>query len=139
MGRWIPSEPGDAGPDREPNDAPVLETIDGTDINDDEIKSVTVTLAGQPTGRAVFSDSDQKERQEYLEMDGLAEWFSSDPVVGQKHGAARPVPWKGRKAYFFKAHGGPGVTELVQLFSGKKAAVRGKETGGFLKRRPSLE
>ncbi|MCF4136641.1 lonely Cys domain-containing protein [Streptomyces sp. Tue 6430] len=50
----------------------------------------------------------------------------------------RPVPWKGRKPYFFLVHGLPGQTLMVERMFQNNVPVRGAETGGYLRRRRSV-
>ncbi|MGX1267309.1 hypothetical protein RKD18_000503 [Streptomyces phaeoluteigriseus] len=141
IGEWIASDPDDLGPDEggpEPAEG-VLHTIDGRTLRDADVKSVTLTDEGRPIGRAVVNSSDLLRREPWLQdLTRSMEWSVYDPVTGAPIGNPRPVPWKGRKAYFFVVHGLPGQTLMVDGMFQNNVAVRGAETGGYLRRRRSV-
>ncbi|GGQ91073.1 hypothetical protein GCM10010280_43450 [Streptomyces pilosus] len=142
VGAWIASDPGDLGlPEEgrpEPGEA-VLRTIDGKTLRDADVKSVTLTDEGRPVGRAVVNGSDLLRREPWLQqLTRSTEWSVYDPVTGEPVGNPRPVPWKGRKPYFFLVHGLPGQTLMVENMFQNNVPVRGRETGGYLRRRPSV-
>ncbi|MFC9160656.1 lonely Cys domain-containing protein [Streptomyces fungicidicus] len=141
LGEWIASAPDDLGPEEgrpEPGEG-VLRTIDGKTLRDADVKSVTLVDDGRPVGRAVVNGSDLIRREPWLQqLTRSTEWFVYDPVTGQPTGNPRPVPWKGRKPYFFLVHGLPGQTLMVEKMFQNDVAVRGTETGGYLRRRPSV-
>ncbi|GAA2267382.1 hypothetical protein GCM10010415_35610 [Streptomyces atrovirens] len=141
VGEWIASDPGDLGPHEgrpEPGEG-VLRTIDGKTLRDADVKSVTLTDEGRPVGRAVVNGADLLRREPWLQdLVRSTEWSVYDPVTGEPIGNPRPVPWKGRKPYFFLVHGLPGQTLMVENMLQNNVPVRGTETGGYLRRRPSV-
>ncbi|WP_158075151.1 lonely Cys domain-containing protein [Streptomyces sp. CB02400] len=141
MGEWIASDPDDLGPDEgrpEPGEG-VLRTIAGKTLRDADVKSVTLTDEGRPVGRAVVNGADLLRREPWLQdLVRSTEWSVYDPVTGEPVGNPRPVPWKGRKPYFFLVHGLPGQTLMVENMFQNNVPVRGTETGGYLRRRPSV-
>ncbi|MFE7647353.1 lonely Cys domain-containing protein [Streptomyces phaeoluteigriseus] len=141
IGEWIASDPDDLGPDEggsKPAEG-VLRTIDGRTLRDADVKSVTLTDEGRPVGRAVVNGSDLVRREPWLEeLTRSTHWSVYDPVTGEPIGKPRPVPWKGRKPYFFLVHGLPGQTLMVEHMFQNNVAVPGAETGGYLRRRRSV-
>lgn len=141
MGEWIASDPDDLGPD-EGGPGPgegVLRTIDGRTLRDADVKSVALTDEGRPVGRAVVNSADLLQREPWLQdLIRSTEWSVYDPVTGEPIGDPRPVPWQGRKPYFFMVHGVPGQTLMVERMFQNNVPVRGSETGGYLRRRPSV-
>ncbi|MFF9059620.1 lonely Cys domain-containing protein [Streptomyces sp. NPDC014882] len=141
VGEWIASGPDDLGPDGEgpePGEG-VLRTIDGRTLRDADVKSVTLTDEGRPVGRAVVDGADLLRREPWLQdLTRSTEWSVYDPVTGEPIGNPRPVPWKGRDPYFFVVHGLPGQTLMVERMFQNNVPVRGTETGGYLRRRPSV-
>ncbi|MER5552013.1 lonely Cys domain-containing protein [Streptomyces sp. NPDC002793] len=141
MGEWIGSGPDDLGPD-EGRTGPgegVLHTSDGRTLKDGDVLSYTLTDEGRPVGRAVLPGADVLQREPWLQqLTRSTEWYVYDPVTGKPAGGPRPVPWKGRKPYFFLIHGLPGLSRMVDRPYQNDVSVPGSETGGFLRRRPSL-
>ncbi|MFH9819768.1 lonely Cys domain-containing protein [Streptomyces sp. NPDC017230] len=141
LGQWIASEPDDLGPDeaRTESGEGFLRTIEGRTLRDADVKSVTLTDEGRPVGRAVVNGSDLIRREPWLQtLTRSTEWSAYDPVTGEPIGDPRPVPWKGRKPYFFMVHGLPGQTLMVENMFQNNVPVRGTETGGYLRRRRSV-
>ncbi|MFE7810861.1 lonely Cys domain-containing protein [Streptomyces sp. NPDC057433] len=140
LGEWIGSGPEDLGPDEgrpEPGEG-VLHTTGGRTLEDGKVMSFTLTDEGRPVGRAVLNGTDLLQFEPLLQtMIRSTEWSVYDPLTSEPVGDPRPVPWKGRKPYFFLAHGLPGQTLMVNEFQ-SNVPVRGSETGGFLRRRRSV-
>ncbi|GAA4949465.1 hypothetical protein GCM10023238_14750 [Streptomyces heliomycini] len=87
----------------------------------------------------MLNGADLVQRERWLQdLVRSTEWVVYDPVTGEPVGAPRPVPWKGRKPYFFLVHGAPGQTLMVEHMFQNNVPVRGTETGGYLRRRRSV-
>ncbi|MBO4258418.1 lonely Cys domain-containing protein, partial [Streptomyces griseorubiginosus] len=143
LGDWIDNRPEDFGadPDAEatPGGSGRIRTIDGESIPDQHIKSVTLTIAGRPTGRAILTDRDQKDREsDFHALEQLTHWSQADPVANLITGHPIPVPWKGRKVYFLYLHGRPGQSKMVKHPSQREVTVKGPQPGRYLKRRSSV-
>ncbi|WP_262061194.1 lonely Cys domain-containing protein [Streptomyces sp. STR69] len=140
LGQWIRTEPEDLGPTDDGFEGPgMIEALDGSGLRDDQVKSVTLTIDSRPVGRSAMDDVDQLHRKHTFETLGtFTEWTSGDPVTGEPSGPRRPVPWKGRKAYFFQAHGLPRRNAMPRLNRPNPVHVHSRATGGYLARRRSL-
>ncbi|MCT9084362.1 lonely Cys domain-containing protein [Streptomyces fulvoviolaceus] len=139
LGTWVRSEPDDwanAGRTRTPVE---LLLTDGTTVRSDRIRSVTIPFDGRSTGRIAMGPADQFLREgAFAGPEGFTEWHAVDPVTNKSVGAARPVPWKGRRPYFLWAHMRPGRTGVVDTGS-RLRRLTGPSTGRYLRTRPSLE
>uniref|UniRef100_UPI000A6B5513 lonely Cys domain-containing protein n=1 Tax=Streptomyces prasinus TaxID=67345 RepID=UPI000A6B5513 len=127
---WIRSTPGQVLDPAEYGNAPVWER---------EVRSHSVvTDRGTTIGRGVFEDSEAPRRIEALRLaTESTELWHYDPVTGESAKDDAPVPFAGKPVYVFSAHGRPGATR-VPTMTDPRHHTRQRETGGMLKRRPSL-
>ncbi|WP_411152363.1 lonely Cys domain-containing protein [Streptomyces sp. A30] len=126
---WIRSTPGQVLDPAEYEGAPAWER---------DMLSHTIVTDNGPIGRAVFDDAEAPSKMGVLRHATEArELWHRNPATDVWTKDDEPVPFAGKPVYVFAAHAWPGQTHLPT--EGKKVKVaRRTETGGMLKRRPSL-
>ncbi|MGW5636785.1 lonely Cys domain-containing protein, partial [Streptomyces sp. NPDC003832] len=127
---WIRSTPGQVLDPAEYEDAPEWER---------EVRSHSVVSAGGTTiGRGVFEDAEAPRRIEALRLaTESSELWHYNPATGESAKDDKPVPFAGKPVYVFSAHARPGATR-VPTTTDPGHHTRQRETGGMLRRRPSL-
>lgn len=127
---WIRSTPGQVTDPAERENAPDWER---------EVRSHSVVTEGGTTiGRGVFEDAEAPRRIAALRLaTESSELWHHNPATGESVKDDDPVPFAGKPVYVFGAHARPGATRVPTL-SNPAHHSRGRETGGMLKRRPSL-
>jgi hypothetical protein len=128
-GVWSVSGPGEVLDPDDLRDAPAWES---------GVVSYTHVSGGRSTGRFVYHPAEAALSEGLMrKMPETTELWHRDQAAGVLIKDPDPVPWAGRPAYFFAAHGLPGWTDMVQE-NGASHFVRSTAAGGFLKRRPSV-
>ncbi|OQD51687.1 hypothetical protein BM536_038700 [Streptomyces phaeoluteigriseus] len=127
---WIRSTPGQVLDPAEYESAPGWER---------ELRSHSVVADGGTTiGRGVFEDSEAPRRIAALKLaTESSELWHYDPASGESAKDDEPVPFAGKPVYVFGAHAKPGATRMPTMTDPAHHSRR-QETGGMLKRRPSL-
>ncbi|MEU5095711.1 lonely Cys domain-containing protein [Streptomyces sp. NPDC020996] len=127
---WIRSTPGQVLDPAERENAPDWER----DVRSHSV----VTDRGSTIGRGVFEDSEAPRRIAALRLaTESSELWHYDPATGESAKDDEPVPFAGKPVYVFGAHARPGATR-VPTTTDPRHHARQRETGGMLKRRPSL-
>ncbi|MYV54880.1 lonely Cys domain-containing protein, partial [Streptomyces sp. SID3212] len=126
---WIPSDPGQV---------PAHGTYENTPGWERGMVSHTIVSDSGPIGRGVFDDAEAPAVLEHLSHATEAtEHWHRNPATEVWTRDDEPLPFAGKPVYVFAAHGRTGETHVP--LEGKTVKVaRERETGGMLKRRPSL-
>ncbi|CAL9613726.1 hypothetical protein SUDANB58_05693 [Streptomyces sp. enrichment culture] len=127
---WIRSTPGQVLDPAERENAPEWER---------EVLSHSVVGDGGVTiGRGVFEESEAPRRIAVLKLaTQSSELWHYNPVTKESVKDDEPVPFAGKPVYVFSAHARPGATR-VPTTTDPRHHTHQRETGGMLKRRPSL-
>ncbi|MDT0402098.1 lonely Cys domain-containing protein [Streptomyces edwardsiae] len=127
---WIRSEPGQVLDPAERENAPEWER--------ETLSHSVVGDGGRTIGRGVFEDSEAPGRIAALKLaTESSELWHYDPTTRTSVKDDDPVPFAGKPVYVYSAHAVPGAT-LTPTTSDSAHYSRQRETGGMLKRRPSL-
>ncbi|MFI0507666.1 lonely Cys domain-containing protein [Streptomyces albogriseolus] len=127
---WIRSTPGQVLDPAERENAPEWER--------ETLSRSVVGDGGTTIGRGVFEDSEAPRRIAALKLaTQSSELWHYNPVTKEEAKDDEPVPFAGKPVYVFGGHARPGATR-VPTTTDPRHHTRGRETGGMLRRRPSL-
>ncbi|BFO15485.1 hypothetical protein SHKM778_18730 [Streptomyces sp. KM77-8] len=128
--QWIRSEPGQVLDPAERENAPEWER--------EVLSHSIVGDGGRTIGRGVFEGSEAPGRIASLKLaTESSELWHYDPTTRTSVKDDDPVPFAGKPVYVFGAHAVPGSTRTPTTTDSGHSS-RQRETGGMLKRRPSL-